>query len=1363
MALIFDTVELTGSVQIGNTSFTPDGSSVRHNTAHGYIAFGPANTSHAHIQTDRSNFYFNTEIRVNTGIIGSYDEDLKLRRAGSDKIVAGENNIYIKESAVIQESWGQGDHNEQLSIVGSYPSMAFRNNAVDHKWLFHHDGNAKDFQFYEGDNWDANSWTRRFALKNEGYFEITKANGTLISTGATTDAFGYNSNYGHYIAGNGGTYVYGNGSIYDGTANRTILHSANYNSYTDNRYLRRWKGTSSGVDNTGYTTVFTVAGDNLSSSIRFSVQGTTSSVVVANLIDLVVNHSQDIMIKAQSGVYTRLYVKVVSNNNEDFAVELKTNSANAVTLNLEVFTYGDETVTFTNSHSFTGASLEHDCVPGYTYSGTGGAEADIKTNGDISAGGKVFVGTGGGNFYNDLGSRVRINHDFYTNNSNTYLYATNLYLGDGSGDNINVRGNYMSGNNWSINSSGHFRSTLYYKEGSTAYYVNPDNVNGFAANLRGDVYIKDGRIIVKRGTGWTTTGWEDDSSANGRAQLILDSHYSDLIIASRNNNTNKHGSTLTLATQSTSTGDYAKWVVGQGQYQEGADILAFAYGTNDTNPHNTLGTDNANAVLQITSGSKMQLGKTGASPQFTMMFNDSGSGAGWDTAIITGKSDDLEEGTGFPAYIPAGSYGTLYKANSDGVFFGLEEYSSGNYRPIIQWGDDNTDSPFRIKHENGSEFTVSYDGHAIATSSLRAPIFYDSANTAYYVDPAATGKAAHLRGDIEIYNEAPVIEMNDYDATNTTNLISYVSFQAGSQEKGYVGYGTGSNNYLYLSNYDGRILLSGSLTEAYNQVRSPVFYDSANTAYYADPEGRSNFAELKVRGGYGLNYADSSLWTISSGSQSGLYGGSFSQNGDGNSVAYDIDPFGNRTKVWRTRNNDTSSNADGGWNKNISGLDPNKTYISVVYIKRSSSSTNGSFYHGCSGSHTLNMSGSANTNPYFSSYGISGLPEGRWCVSIGVIHANNSSSTANTGLGGLYDVVTGEKLRSYSDFKMKSGSTEQTHRTYLYYSTDPNAALDWWGPGFYEAGTNNNFNINNLLRRGRAGGRGIFEAEDNSDTTLNHTALDLRKTGSGNSVGIKFTTGNSQNGLLYVGGTGELAYIESLAPGQLTKFIVTPTSRGRVGIGGISPSYRLHIYDGDGLGQCKLGNQASVNTTIQSGVTLALRSSGAGGSKALDIEGQAYGLAASMYIPNYSVGMTVTNGGSFSQNAFNFVYGSSNVGSIRINSSSTSYNTTSDYRLKENVTPITGAIERLNQLNPSRFTWINDPEAGTVDGFIAHEVSDVVPEAVSGEKDGLDYLGMPEYQGIDQSKLVPLLTAALQEAITKIENLENRLQVLENQ
>ena len=79
-----------------------------------------------------------------------------------------------------------------------------------------------------------------------------------------------------------------------------------------------------------------------------------------------------------------------------------------------------------------------------------------------------------------------------------------------------------------------------------------------------------------------------------------------------------------------------------------------------------------------------------------------------------------------------------------------------------------------------------------------------------------------------------------------------------------------------------------------------------------------------------------------------------------------------------------------------------------------------------------------------------------------------------------------------------------------------------------------------------------------------------------------------------------------------------------------------------------------------------------------------------------------------------------------------------------------------------KFNWIDKPDEKAVDGFIAHEVAEVIPEAVVGVKDEIGIDGKPEYQGIDQAKIVPLLTAALQEAIRKIENLEERINLIEN-
>ena len=141
-----------------------------------------------------------------------------------------------------------------------------------------------------------------------------------------------------------------------------------------------------------------------------------------------------------------------------------------------------------------------------------------------------------------------------------------------------------------------------------------------------------------------------------------------------------------------------------------------------------------------------------------------------------------------------------------------------------------------------------------------------------------------------------------------------------------------------------------------------------------------------------------------------------------------------------------------------------------------------------------------------------------------------------------------------------------------------------------------------------------------------------------------------------------------------------------------------------------------------------------------------------------------SDGGHINRNNAGYVlharYGGGHKGGVYVNSTNTSFQTSSDYRLKENVVDLSGAITRIKQLTPKRFNFIVEPDT-TVDGFLAHEAATVVPEAVTGTYNEVDGNGNPVYQGIDNGKLVPLLTAALQEAIAKIETLEAAVTALQ--
>ena len=186
------------------------------------------------------------------------------------------------------------------------------------------------------------------------------------------------------------------------------------------------------------------------------------------------------------------------------------------------------------------------------------------------------------------------------------------------------------------------------------------------------------------------------------------------------------------------------------------------------------------------------------------------------------------------------------------------------------------------------------------------------------------------------------------------------------------------------------------------------------------------------------------------------------------------------------------------------------------------------------------------------------------------------------------------------------------------------------------------------------------------------------------------------------------------------------TSGGNIGINNTSPAYKLDVA---ASGTVVSRFKQNTNSTAQTASCVLIRHAAA-------LSGQD------------GVGMLFQNSGG------------SHVGRIDLGQSTTNYRTSSDYRLKENAVPISDGISRLKTLKPYRFNWIAEKDQPKVDGFFAHEVT-AVPESISGAKDEIDSDNNPVYQSMDHSKLVPLLTAALQEAITEIETLKTKVAALE--
>ncbi len=249
---------------------------------------------------------------------------------------------------------------------------------------------------------------------------------------------------------------------------------------------------------------------------------------------------------------------------------------------------------------------------------------------------------------------------------------------------------------------------------------------------------------------------------------------------------------------------------------------------------------------------------------------------------------------------------------------------------------------------------------------------------------------------------------------------------------------------------------------------------------------------------------------------------------------------------------------------------------------------------------------------------------------------------------------------------------------------------------------------------------------------------------------------------------------------------------GNVGIGTTSPvaSYRLSIYDQtngatniSGLALIEPGaatsysyfkttSQASADTRTIIGNGAASRAFAfeTGGTERMRIDSSGRlmlgttttsisSLDAKYFDAADGQRLFSARGSTAAREHIIFLNPNGDVGSIDTTSSSTAYNTSSDYRLKENITPMTGALAKVALLKPVTYTWKVDGSDG--EGFIAHELQEVKPDCVTGTKDEVDAEGNPKYQGVDTSFLVATLTAAIQEQQTIINALKARVTALE--
>jgi len=262
------------------------------------------------------------------------------------------------------------------------------------------------------------------ALNGTGFVKIS---GTTISYDNST----YTPTSRTITAGTG---ISGGGDL---SANRTIA--------VDDTVSRKYTSTINNVTSSAWTTVCNVVGDNLSSAIRATFNGTSNSVVVNVLADILVNHFQDIIVYAISGFYSKLTIRIITNNDASFTLQVKHDGGTSTNLAVEIFPLNTETITFNPGTLFSTTTFDHICEWGVSTSGNGGNNSDIRTAGIFYGAGTGLTGTATNLTAGTATNATQLNAQaasYYTNIPARLGYTPVNQAGDTISGNLTVNGNF---------------------------------------------------------------------------------------------------------------------------------------------------------------------------------------------------------------------------------------------------------------------------------------------------------------------------------------------------------------------------------------------------------------------------------------------------------------------------------------------------------------------------------------------------------------------------------------------------------------------------------------------------------------------------------------------------------------------------------------------------------------------------------------------------------------------------------------------------------------------------------------------------------------------------------------------------------
>jgi hypothetical protein len=692
---------------------------------------------------------------------------------------------------------------------------------------------------------------------------------------------------------------------------------------------------------------------------------------------------------------------------------------------------------------------------------------------------------------------------------------------------------------------------------------------------------------------------------------------------------------------------------------------------------------------------------------------------------------DVLLSTNFSSYALPLTGGTLTGPLTIGTSINSVIWNDGNGTYIENTGNTSSSRKIRLQAHNGSFsytqlFIDGAGGFVEATNQMRAPIFYDSNNTAFYADFNTTGTSINIAGSINAatFNK-PAILVNSSGTSSAGAAFGMQQVTAEGWTGIFVDFEPNTGWGLYHDNPNNFFLFTAETTTgqigsgftvpsrssgnrtaytkflvdqttgdvtvgrvgtAQQDFRAPIFYDSNNTSFYVDPASTSVLNGLTIGGRTALNTAYYLYH-----SNRDFPSGTLVQTNINYSVS-EGDPF-----ILEITGN--SYGALIPFDIQVQGYIYANTIINAAGI---SNGTN------ISGVRAINFNGNLcfwwPYQSYWQGFNIkvysayATYPENR------VTSISNSAQpttskqydfaiyqsfhTANTSLFSSYDITFN---RASSNTDMRAQIFYDSNNTAYY--ADPNSTSNflysrsyyWWTT--YTPLTAPRWDTSFYVLQ--------------SQHWYSHSgAGDMYLGESGNHISIRgYSTadGSFRSPIFY--DSNDTSYYAD--PNSTSRFV-------NLLLGGASASgFNLNIT----------GNAQIVKSSTSTALIVGL--SGVTGS------------------------------------VIRFSYNGGFVGSISTDGSNTAYNTSSDYRLKEEIVPIENPVTKILSLNPVNFKYKNSKTRQ--DGFIAHELQEVLPYMVVGEKDAIDEDGIPVYQEVDYSKLTPILIAAIKELKTELETLKTRL------